>query len=305
MTLPLHPLIVLAGLLVAAPGRAEELEVNIAYVPTAQAEALSVEQPIGRLVVRAWDRAEVKIVARKRAPSSAALDRLKVNVELVDGRVRIRSGVRMAEGFRAVPAPRDSAMGIDLTIDAPRGMQVSASTWAGDLDVSGFRAGADLSSKSGAVRVSDISGTVKTHALAGAQRLSAIRGDVEADGISGDLELVSIDGQVLVAKVEHGQITAREIRSPVVRLWATSGGVVLVGSLRLGGRYDLGANEGDVRVELGAKGPLTLHASAPKGQVRLTGVAPAATLALDLDGGGPLLDLRADHGNIQIDRPKL
>ena len=200
----------------AQQARAEEMEVSIAYVPAESAEALVIEQPMGRLTLRAWDKPQVKIVATKHAQDAGSLDRLRVSVEIKDGRIRVRTGVRIGEVLKELPPSSGGGHGgkIDLTIDAPRHTQLVARTFAGDLEASGFRAGAELVSSSGEVTARDIEGKVHTNALKGRQRLASIRGDVEADGISGDFELVEVDGQVLVARVVEGQITAREIPHP-------------------------------------------------------------------------------------------
>jgi hypothetical protein len=293
--------------LFAAGAHADETEVSFAYVPATGAESITVEQPMGTLSLNGWDKPEVRIVARKRAPSGAMLDRLKVNVEMRDGRIRIRTGLRMGDGFRALPAstvgsPGTPPYSIDLSIEAPRSVQLAASTWSGDLDASGFRAGADLSSAGGEVRARDISGRVKTHALSGRQMLSAIHGDVDADGVTGDVTLDTVDGDTLEAKVVEGQITARDINTPVVRLFSTAGGIVMIGSLRPGGRYELATRDGDLRLQL-KRGPMTVDVSA-SGTIRSALVKVADGLRRfrgELFGGGPQLLLTAAHGDIILD----
>ncbi len=298
---------VTASFLCAQVHAGEQLEVNIVYVPATSAETLDIEQPMGTLTLRAWDRPEVKIVARKRAPSSAALDQLKVNFEMASGHIRIQTGVRIGDQLQRLPAAQRQAprQAIDLTIDAPRSVRLAARTWAGDIDASGFRAGADLRSEGGEVRASDIDGKVRTNALNGRQKLSQIRGDVEADGVTGDLELVSVDGELLVARVVEGQITAREVRTPVVRLLSAEGGIVLIGSLRVGGHYQLTALQGNVTLKLTSK-PFSLDARAPAGHVRTSFAirgAQAAPLHLvgDFQGGGPQVEVTAARGDVIID----
>jgi hypothetical protein len=293
-------------LFVSAAARAEETEVSFAYVPAENAESITIDQPLGRLSLSGWDRPEVRIVAKKHAPSGAALDRLRVQVDMIDGRIRIRTGVRVGDTFRPLPPGGPGSPGIDLTVDAPRRVALKAATWAGDLDASGFRAGAELASSGGEVRASDIEGPVRSSALKGRQHLSAIRGDVEADGVTGDLELDAVEGEVLSATVVEGQITAREVRTPVVRLFATQGGVIFVGALRPGGRYELQSQEGDVRLRLTAA-PFSLTARA-SGRVavgfplRAPRAAPSAESLVrgEFQGGGPQLVLTAAHGDVFV-----
>jgi DUF4097 and DUF4098 domain-containing protein YvlB len=227
-------------------------------------------------------------------------------VEIRDGKIRVKTGVRVGNVFRTLPLSQAgaSAAGIDLTIDAPRRVQLHASTWAGDLEAAGFRAGAELETRGGGEVVArDIEGRVRSSALKGRQRLSAIHGDVEADGVTGDVELTSIDGETLDAHVVDGQITAREVRTPVVRLLSTSGGVIFIGTLRAGGRYELTSIEGDVRMQL-KRAPFTLEARGQKvssGFAVRGGVASATALSGEFEGGGPSLVLTAAHGAVAVD----
>jgi hypothetical protein len=285
----------------ASLARADETEVSFAYVPAPNAESVVIVQQLGKLSLHGWDKPEVRIVAHKHARDGAALDQLRVNVEMLDGHIRIRTGVRVGSSFRSLPA--SDGAGIDLEVDAPRRVSLQAATWAGDLEASGFRAGAQLSSRGGEVRASDIDGQVHTESLKGKQRLSAIRGDVEADGVTGDVELDSVDGKSLAAKVVEGQITARDVRSSLVQLFSSLGGIVWIGSIRPGARYEITAREGDVRLVL-HRSPFTLHARGASGvesSFPLTHVVGSPTdLNGDFLGGGAQLELTAAHGKIEL-----
>ena len=279
---------------------AEETEVSFAYVPAPSAESVVVEQPLGKLQIRGWDKDEVRIVATKRAPDAATLDRLRVNVEMLDGHIRIRTGVRVGGALKALPQAK---MGIDLAVDAPRHVALQARTWSGDLEAQGFRAGAQLASTGGEVRASDIEGKVVSNSVKGRQRLSAIRGNVEADGVTGDLELDTVDGDELDAKVVEGQITARQVRTQVVHLFSTSGGIVFVGTIRAGALYDLKTDQGDIRLSLD-RSPFSVTARAPMGRVvsgfQVRGELLPTRLHGDFLGGGGTLDLASFRGNVSI-----
>lgn len=292
-----------AILLVPSLALAEQEEVTFVNVPAPQAESIVIDQPLGRLALHGWDKPEVRVVAHKHAKDGKTLEQLRVNFEMVDGKIEIRTGVRVGDTFRPVGA--SEAAGIDLTVDAPRRAVLRARTWAGDIDVSGFRAGAELSSRGGEVHASDIDGEVRTNTLRGKQRLSAIRGNVEADGVTGDMELDTVEGEILEANVVDGQITARRIRSPLVRLFSGAGGVVLFGSTRPGARLEIAARQGDVRLVL-ERAPFTVNARAPGGTINngfaLTdAVGSPTTLQGNFRGGGAQLELTAAHGNVILE----
>ncbi|MEO6954956.1 MAG: hypothetical protein ABI321_24365 [Polyangia bacterium] len=249
----------LAVVLVASTASADETEVTFAYVPTPNVEKVVVVQPLGRLTVRGWDRQEVRIAATKRAPDHAGLERLRVRVDLKSGRLEIVTGVRVGEVLR--PIPTDAGYLIDLAVDVPSEVQVDATTFDGDLDAVGLRAGVVLSTTGGAIHATDIDGSVHATATRGRQRLAAIRGDVDADVLSGALELDSIEGAVLHATVVSGPVAARRIHSRVVEIVAAHGDIQLAGGLPLGGRWVLRAPTGSARITLeGVPMSLVLHA---------------------------------------------
>jgi hypothetical protein len=292
-----------AILLVPSLALAEQEEVTFVNVPAPGAESITIDQPLGRLSLHGWDKPEVRVVAHKHAKDGKTLEQLRVNFEMLDGKIEIRTGVRVDGTFR--PLSAGEAAGIDLTIDAPRRAVLRARTSAGDIDVTGFRAGAELSSRGGEVHASDIDGELRTNTLKGKQRLSAIRGNVEADGITGDMELDTVEGEVLEANVVDGQITARRIRSPLVRLFSGAGGVVLFGSTRPGARLEITAKQGDVRLVL-ERAPFTVNARAPGGAIKngftlANAVGSPTTLQGDFLGGGAQLELTAAHGNVILE----
>jgi hypothetical protein len=284
---------------IVVPAFADETEVSFAYVPAPAVEQIVVEQPLGRLTVRGWDRPEVRIEATKHAPDHSGLDRLRVRVELKDGRVEIVTGVRVGESLRSVPA--SGGYTIDLAVDAPAGAQVRARTFDGDLDAMGLRAGAELSSTGGAIYATDIDGTVHSNATRGRQRLAAIRGDVEAEGLRGDVELDSIEGAILRASIVEGAVTARRIRSGAVEVVVARGDVQFGGAMPVGARWIVRAPAGNIRLLLDtAAVSLSLRAN---GQLRVPASVRAGLqqheLHLARPGSARLVDAQAS-GDLEL-----
>ncbi len=307
-----HALLLASGLgvcLLGTAAAADETEISFAYVPAPAVEKIMVEQPLGRLSVRGWDRPEVRIAATKRAPNHAGLDRLRVRVDLKEGRLEIVTGVRVGDGLR--PIPTDGGYAIDLAVDAPSGAQIHASTFDGDLDAVGLRAGVELSSTGGAIRATDIDGPVRSSATRGRQRLAAIRGDVEASGLRGDLELDTIEGALLHASIVEGAITARRINARAVELVIARGDIELSGAIPLGGRWALRAPGGNARVVLdpaalsfalramrGIRGTLVRDSRAPG-----EGRGPLRELRVDRPGVARLVDAQVS-GELELSLPR-
>lgn len=238
------------ALLATATANAEvrdRWEVTLVPPPNYDMEAADINNPLGTVSVRGWDRNEVRIVAEKWAQSPALVKHLKVLAGFcTDGSVCVKTYVLVAEGQRAVPV---AAGRIDLVMDLPRRLPLKARTFVGDLETVGMRAGAQLESKSGAIRVRDVHGQVTSRTLRGSQTVASVRGSVELDGVAGDLDLMQVNGERLVAKTVEGSIRASKVRAQVVRLSTTAGEVWLLDlQTNQGGRYELSTFEGGIRL---------------------------------------------------------
>jgi hypothetical protein len=295
------------ALLASKVARAEDLESDAVYVPASGARSLAVRNPLGAVRVQGWDRPEVRIVANKHAGSPSVLSRLRVRVDFGEGGVRVTTGYYLSDNtFNPLPL---AGAGIDLAIDAPRQVALEVATFRGEVDASGFRSGARLSSQQGHIRVADLEGQVDTRALDGNQWLEAIRGSLAATGVVGDLDLAGVRGERVDAAVFRGKITARDLDAQVVRLHSTVGTVLLIGALRPGARYDLATRDGDVRLML-HEAPFDVVARS--GNVRSRVPLEAAggeprvwrhvVLARPVEETAPpaMLDLASAHGLIEI-----
>ena len=291
----------LASLLVGTAARAEDLESDAVYVPVAaDSGVLAVRNPLGSVKVQGWDQQQVRVIAHKRAGSADVLGRLKVRVDLTPGKVQITTGFYLSD-HTFNPLPLGGAA-IDLIIEAPRHMELSAASYAGDVEAAGLRAGAHLSSQAGRIRVADMEGPVDTRTLDGNQWLQAIRGSLAATGVVGDMELAGIEGQRVDASVFKGQIIARDVHAAVVRLHTVAGTILLFGGLSPGARYELGAKQGDVRLELTER-PFRFVAHSPSvrtGFALERSQAAGVTRGTFAGGGTTELQLASGSGEVSI-----
>ncbi|HET6283712.1 MAG TPA: hypothetical protein VFH73_22345 [Polyangia bacterium] len=216
-------------------------------VPAANAEMVRIDNPLGRVEVRAWNRpGQIHIVAEKRATNAEALSRLRVHYTAwQSGEVQIDTRVELFGQQRSLPL---SGSGIDLLVEVPPELAIAAKTFGGDLSASGLRAGARLETTGGRIGISDVRGGVVTRQLQGGQTVTSVEGDVDLDGVEGNMDLRSLGGGRLDARVVDGRIRAEDIRSAVVRLTTTTGEIVFIGLLRPAAHYDLRSYAGDIHL---------------------------------------------------------
>jgi hypothetical protein len=216
-------------------------------VPTPGAELLRIDNPLGRVEVRAWDRpGQIHIIAEKRAVSQEALDRLRVHYTAwQNGEITVDTRVELGGRERSLPL---SGSRVDMVIEVPPELAIDAKTFGGDLTASGLRGGARLETTGGRIGVSDVRGGVITRQLKGGQTVSAVEGDIDLDGVEGDMDVHGVGGGRLDARMVEGSIRAEDVRSALVRLTTTTGEILLIGLLRPSAHYDLRSYTGDVRV---------------------------------------------------------
>lgn len=153
------------------------------------------------------------------------------------------------------PLPTPLGCRFDYHVAVPPGLIVSASAGSGDIDVSGLKGGATLSSDSGDLVV---------NGLAGPLRLDSSAGDVVATGLEG--------GSVR-AGADSGDVSLRFARVPAdVTATSNSGDVTIAlppgpTSYRVGASSSSGSST--VRVPTNPTSRHHIHAAADAGDVRV------------------------------------
>jgi DUF4097 and DUF4098 domain-containing protein YvlB len=229
---------------------------------------------------------------------------------------------------------------ISYEIVVPATTQVKSRTDSGSQSISGISGPVEASADSGDVTVADIDGPVEASADSGDVTLADIDGPVEASADSGDVKLTNI-GDSAKARTDSGSISADGIAgafeartdSGDVRLIQAAPGDVIVstdsgssdlrgivGALRVNsdsgdvvvegrqeGAWSLETDSGSVRISLPADAAFKLDArSISSGiyidhPVTLQGRISENRLTGDVRGGGSLLQIRTDSGDIRIE----
>jgi DUF4097 and DUF4098 domain-containing protein YvlB len=192
---------------------------------------LTVSCPGGTVSVTGTDRNEIKVRARTE-----------------NGGIRFTSN-----GSRAMLEPSSGRGCSDgrFEVSVPAGARVSASTWSGEVRISGVHGEIEAHSQSGNVGIRDAGDRLDVESLSGDVTVNGARGDAMLHTVSGDIELTGARGDVEVETVS-GDIQLRDVTSKQIRTHTTSGDVSFVGQVLNGGRYDFNTHSGDVHLQLPA-----------------------------------------------------
>ncbi len=181
----------------------------------------------GEVVVRTWDRNQVRVVA-----DHSSRDRVEVKTSNTVVRVRSRS---RTHGVHAV----------DFRITIPASMAV---------EISGTYVAADIEGVRSEVKVETVQGDLRLRGGRGYIALHSVQGDVELYDANGRINVHSVNGKVRVigaggvveASTVNGQITLRRIPSDAVDVTTVNGSLVYDGTIQDGGRYAFSTHNGNI-----------------------------------------------------------
>jgi DUF4097 and DUF4098 domain-containing protein YvlB len=226
---------------------------------------------------------EIRIEAIKRArhrdsgEAKSLLDRLRVEINNVGGRVEVRALHPRTNG-------RMSGS-VDFVITVPSSAAVSLKTISGNIAVSNLR---------GELRAETISGDLEVVGTTNVPLAKTVSGTVTARGISGAtvLSLSSVSGNIITgdlktraldANTVSGDLLLRGLQVERIDAKSVSGSIEFASPLARGGRYSFNSHSGDVRVLLGNDAGFELDANTFSGSVRSDF---PITLRTDTDGRG-------------------
>lgn len=242
----------------------------------------------GDVIVHAWDRPEVRVVASSE-----------------DGRITIDATGQRVE----VGTSRPGEARYEVTM--PRTARLSVSGTSAEIRVDGVHGGVELENANGNVTLADVGGTVRAELMTGELRLTKGDGDFRFELASGDVELHDVAGRVSVESVS-GDIEVRGARARELRLETTSGSVTYEGTVAPDGTYELTSHSGDVVLRLPEGTAARLSAETYSGEFEsdfpvvmqpASGKVRQRRLELQVGGGqGPLIRIESFSGDIHLQR---
>jgi Toastrack DUF4097 len=169
-------------------------------------------------------------------------------------------------------------------IQTPRETKVRARADSGGIRVEGIQGPADCHTDSGGIEMRDIGSEVHAAADSGGIHIANVKGATYARVDSGGIEANDIAGSI-DAETDSGGIHVSQSSAAPIRAKADSGGVTVRLASNAGYDISVQSDSGHISVpEISVHGDLSKHHV--EGKVR---------------GGGPMVNVRVESGNISID----
>jgi len=296
---------------VAAPLLAEQKfeEKFDKTVPLSKSGKLYLSNVSGEIEVLTWKDAQVKIEALKtskadtleKAKENAAKVTIEVKAETdlvsVETKYPKRSGgfwggesINVSVNYK-VWVPEQAAVELksvsgDVRV-APIGGAAKVNCVSGNVDLGGA-AGADVDLVSGDLTLANIAGDAF---------LKAVSGNIEASGVKGSVEVEAVSGDIKLLDVSEAQ---------TVNVKSVSGNITYNGAIKAGGRYEIKAHSGDVRMVIPAGSAFDLEADTFSGdidsdfEITVVGKISPKEIRGTVGKGGATLILKSFSGNVDL-----
>jgi DUF4097 and DUF4098 domain-containing protein YvlB len=261
---------------------------------------LIVENLNGSVEILGWEKESVQITGTKYASREDLLKELKIEAKSGDNSVEVRT---------VHPIGRHGNMGAKYFIRVPRQVQLER-----------------INSSNGQIRVEDIQGNAHLETSNGGIRLRQFEGRLDARTSNGPVEADSIGGDAVV-HTSNGGIRLERVAGSVEAGTSNGGVHVRMSKPKPNDRLVFESSNGSIDLELESldnnevrvstsNSSITLRMPASmKARLRAStsnssitsdfditthGTLRKNQLEGDLNGGGPLIDLRTSNGSIKI-----
>jgi DUF4097 and DUF4098 domain-containing protein YvlB len=263
----------------------------------------------GDIEVMTWKEAQVKIEALKTSKAKT-LDKAKENAELVtievtkgEGLVRVETKYPKKDG--GFWGGDNISVSVDYKIWVPDQAAVEIKSVSGDVHVSPLGGSAKIGCVSGDVEllgaagvdVDLVSGDLTLENIAGDAHVKAVSGDIGATRIKGSVEVEAVSGDIDLLDVSGAQ---------AVSVKSVSGDITYVGRIEAGGRYDIEAHSGDVRMTIPADSAFDLKCNTFNGDIdsdfdiTVVGKISPREIRGTVGKGGATITLKTFSGNVDL-----
>jgi DUF4097 and DUF4098 domain-containing protein YvlB len=272
----------------------------------------------GDIVVSAGGGRDATIEVIKRGYGDSP-EEARRQLTYVEARLDTAPGGRADLRVHHTQGQRNYRSSVEFRVSAPPQTRVRAKSISGNISIAKI---------SGELSAESVSGDVILDATGRVSVAKSISGDVAVSGVTGDEPLVlsTVSGSIRLHGIKSraldvnsvsGDVIARDVTCERAAVQTISGDVEYAGALTRGGRYELRAHSGSIRLVPAGDAGFTVDANSFSGSIR-TDVPIKSEAAADADrshrgprrtalrgtygDGGARVELTTFSGNITIAR---
>lgn len=217
-------------------------------------DRLDVSNYAGEIIVRTWERNEVRVHARHSTQDAIEIERAQSAV-----RIRAASWRGWAQKFRVdvddperrrvrVRVPRTPRI-VTYELTVPATMELDLAGPYTDVTVEGTRGEVSVRVNEGDVEVRGGAGLVAVRSMEGNVTLDGTEGKVRVTAIDGDVWIMNASGSIEAETID-GEITLDGIRSASVTATSVDGDIHYAGTVEPQGWYNFITHDGDVTLTI-------------------------------------------------------
>jgi hypothetical protein len=259
-------------------------------VNVTQGTRLSVENQGGDIIVKTWERNQVRVQASHSR-------RTHVSISLGGAVLSLES-----------ESDRGPASMVDYELTVPAWMAMNLEGMYATVNVKGTRAAISVETLDGDITVEGGAENVKLASVQGRIMLTGARGRIELNTVSNNIEAADLQGDVL-AETVSGSITIAGSAAKSVEIQTVSGELIYDGRIIDGGHYSLLTHSGTIAVSVAEGTNATIATAIGSGDVRASFPLPASDRpsrrrqTFRLGTGSATVELESFSGAISLLRP--
>jgi DUF4097 and DUF4098 domain-containing protein YvlB len=222
----------------------------------------------GDITVTTGSGDEVSIDAVKRTRGDKSeLGRVQINVDERGGRVDVQTDHGQNRRDRD---NRSDHVSVDYTIVVPASVSVDLHSISGTVKVTGVHGSLRSETISGNVTITDAPKLEIAKTVSGDVMLTGITtdGDLTASSVSGNVRAKGLKARGIDLGIISGDINVSDVTCDRLGVKSISGSVEYAGGIAKGGRYEINAHSGNVRLMLANPSGFELNANSFSGSIR-------------------------------------
>jgi hypothetical protein len=285
--------LLVAGLLAPVPQQTKDTRPpqTDETVAVTRGARLSINNFAGEVVIRTWDRDQLRVQARHSA-------RGKVNI-------------RQTPTAVSITGQMEGAPSVDYEITAPAWMPMKIEGTYNYVSVEGAQSDVSAETVRGDIVIKGGNGVVVAKSIQGEVSVEGARGRINVSSVNEGIRVTGAQADI-VAETTNGHISLAKMSSSTVQVSTVNGNIVFEGTLADKGRYSFTTHNGNITVGVPENSNVTFNVRTYNGDfasnLNVSGpprseVRRGRRVAYTLGTGSAEMEMETFAGTIRLRRP--